>query len=75
MCFPYNLKTDVELWNFLAHWLPDKDRAANFVNNLMFVDVKVVFPSANTFKDDYMKTTKEWSTIFANRPAYGKKIW
>ena len=73
MCFPYNLKTDAELWKFSVHWLADKDRAANFINNLLFVDVKVVFPTAKTFKEDYMKTTEEWNEIFANRPAYGEE--
>ena len=73
MCFPYNLKTDSELWKFSVHWLADKDRAANFLNNLLFVDVKVVFPTAKTFKDDYMKTTEEFNEIFANRPSFGKE--
>ena len=74
MCFPYNLKTDGELWKYSVHWLADKDRAANFINNLLIVDVKVVFPTAKTFKDDYMKPTNEWNDLFADRPAYGEEV-
>jgi hypothetical protein len=74
LCYPYNLKKDINLWKFAAHWIADTQRAENFMNNLIFCDVKAIFPNTRTLCDDNKKTATEWNEKFANRPAYEENV-